>query len=171
MTGGMGGGMGGGWGYGSGSGSGSGSSDQRQGLSGGEWQRIALARAFMRANEPEVDLLVFDEPVSLDSIPGPDSLAFPHFLHFAFALIIFRIFVRILSDPSAPKQTSSLDAHAQNQIFETIAKISKTPSGDKRKTVVYITHRLSTARRADKVAMMDNGVSSLSDRSFIEHWR
>ena len=61
MTGGMGfGGMGGGWGYGSGSGS----SDQRQGLSGGEWQRIALARAFMRANEPEVDLLVFDEPVS-----------------------------------------------------------------------------------------------------------
>ncbi|KAF6762807.1 P-loop containing nucleoside triphosphate hydrolase protein [Ephemerocybe angulata] len=88
---------------------------QRQGLSGGEWQRIALARAFMRANEPEVDLLVFDEP------------------------------------------TSSLDAHAQNQIFETIGKISKTPSGDRRKTVIYITHRLSTARRADKVAMMDKG--------------
>ncbi|RXW25768.1 hypothetical protein EST38_g57 [Candolleomyces aberdarensis] len=94
------------------------SASQRYGLSGGEWQRIALARAFMRANEPEVDLLVFDEP------------------------------------------TSSLDAHAQNQIFETINKISKTPSGDRRKTVIYITHRLSTARRADKVAMMDNGTIS-----------
>jgi len=56
-------------------------------------------------------------------------------------------------------QTSSLDAHAQNQIFETIAKISKSPTGDRKKTVIYITHRLSTARRADKVAMMDNGVS------------
>lgn len=28
-----------------------------------QWQRIALARAFMRANEPDVDLLLFDEPV------------------------------------------------------------------------------------------------------------
>jgi len=28
-----------------------------------QWQRIALARAFMRANEPNVDLLLFDEPV------------------------------------------------------------------------------------------------------------
>jgi ABC-type multidrug transport system fused ATPase/permease subunit len=34
------------------------------GLSGGEWQRIAISRAFMRAHRPEVDLLVFDEPVS-----------------------------------------------------------------------------------------------------------
>ncbi|TFK29234.1 P-loop containing nucleoside triphosphate hydrolase protein [Coprinopsis marcescibilis] len=93
-------------------------SPQRHGLSGGEWQRIALARAFMRANEPEVELLIFDEP------------------------------------------TSSLDAHAQNQIFDTIAKISKTPSGDKRKSVIFITHRLSTARRADKVAMMENGTIS-----------
>ncbi|KIK08482.1 hypothetical protein K443DRAFT_672501 [Laccaria amethystina LaAM-08-1] len=91
---------------------------QRHGLSGGEWQRIALARAFMRANEPNVDLLLFDEP------------------------------------------TSSLDAHAQNQIFDTITKISRTPSGKRRKTVIFITHRLSTARRADKVAMMENGTIS-----------
>ncbi|KAG6850050.1 hypothetical protein H0H93_001866 [Arthromyces matolae] len=34
----------------------------QSGLSGGEWQRIAIARAFMRANQPEVDLLLFDEP-------------------------------------------------------------------------------------------------------------
>ncbi|KAF8165071.1 P-loop containing nucleoside triphosphate hydrolase protein [Crassisporium funariophilum] len=88
---------------------------QRHGLSGGEWQRIALARAFMRANEPEVDLLLFDEP------------------------------------------TSALDAHAQNQIFDTLDQISRTPSGERKKTVIFITHRLSTARRADKVAMMESG--------------
>lgn len=28
-----------------------------------QWQRIGIARAFMRANDPEIDLLVFDEPV------------------------------------------------------------------------------------------------------------
>ncbi|THV05432.1 P-loop containing nucleoside triphosphate hydrolase protein [Dendrothele bispora CBS 962.96] len=90
--------------------------DQVHGLSGGEWQRIAIARAFMRANDPEIDLLVFDEP------------------------------------------TSSLDAHAQNQIFNTINRISRhRDDGTRLKTVVFITHRLSTARRADKVAMMENG--------------
>ncbi|GLB33489.1 putative P-loop containing nucleoside triphosphate hydrolase protein [Lyophyllum shimeji] len=88
------------------------------GLSGGEWQRIAIARAFMRASQPEVDLLLFDEP------------------------------------------TSSLDAHAQNQIFDTIQKISTSPFGKKTKSVIFITHRLSTARRADKVAMMENGTIS-----------
>ncbi|KAG6833842.1 hypothetical protein H0H87_011776 [Tephrocybe sp. NHM501043] len=87
------------------------------GLSGGEWQRIAIARAFMRANQPEIDLLLFDEP------------------------------------------TSSLDAMAQNQIFNTIEKISRSPSGKRTKSVIFITHRLSTARRADKVAMMENGVT------------
>ena len=28
-----------------------------------QWQRIALARAFMRAHQPEVHFLLFDEPV------------------------------------------------------------------------------------------------------------
>lgn len=66
-------------------GSGYGFSRTRHGLSGGEvctvrsiayclalaslslcesqWQRIAISRAFMRAHRPEVELLVFDEPV------------------------------------------------------------------------------------------------------------
>ncbi|KAH0839627.1 P-loop containing nucleoside triphosphate hydrolase protein [Lanmaoa asiatica] len=91
------------------------SSRQHHGLSGGEWQRIAISRAFMRADRPEVDLLLFDEP------------------------------------------TSSLDAHAQNKIFDTIHRISGSPSGDKTKTVIFITHRLSTARHADKIAMMERG--------------
>ncbi|KAJ7122754.1 P-loop containing nucleoside triphosphate hydrolase protein [Mycena epipterygia] len=99
--------------------SGSSASSRQHGLSGGEWQRISIARAFMRANEPQVDLLLFDEP------------------------------------------TSSLDAHAQNRIFDTIERISRSPTtGERTKSVIFITHRLSTARRADKVAMMENGTIS-----------
>ena len=30
-----------------------------------QWQRIAISRAFMRADRPEVGLLLFDEPVSM----------------------------------------------------------------------------------------------------------
>ncbi|KAH9938578.1 P-loop containing nucleoside triphosphate hydrolase protein [Fomitopsis serialis] len=85
------------------------------GLSGGEWQRVAISRAFMRANRPEVELLVFDEP------------------------------------------TSSLDAHAQKRIFDSIEKITRSASNERKKSVIFITHRLSTARRADKIAMMENG--------------
>lgn len=91
------------------------SSRLQHGLSGGEWQRIAISRAFMRADRPEVDLLLFDEP------------------------------------------TSSLDGCAQNKIFDTIDKVSRSPQGERLKTVIFITHRLSTARRADKIAMMENG--------------
>ncbi|KAL4082007.1 P-loop containing nucleoside triphosphate hydrolase protein [Scleroderma yunnanense] len=91
------------------------SSRQHYGLSGGEWQRIAISRAFMRADRPEVGLLLFDEP------------------------------------------TSSLDGHAQNKIFDTIDEVSHSPSGKRIKTVIFITHRLSTARRADKIAMMEQG--------------
>ncbi|PCH41253.1 nucleoside triphosphate hydrolase protein [Wolfiporia cocos MD-104 SS10] len=88
---------------------------QHHGLSGGEWQRIALSRAFMRARRPEIDLILFDEP------------------------------------------TSSLDAHAQNWIFESLEKCSHSPEGKPTKTVIFITHRLATARRADRIAMMENG--------------
>ncbi|KAJ7781572.1 P-loop containing nucleoside triphosphate hydrolase protein [Mycena metata] len=97
---------------------GSAPSSRQHGLSGGEWQRLSIARAFMRAHEPQVDLLLFDEP------------------------------------------TSSLDAHAQNQIFDTIDKISRSPTGERIKSCIFITHRLSTARRADKVVMMQNGTIS-----------
>ncbi|EKM59342.1 uncharacterized protein PHACADRAFT_85750 [Phanerochaete carnosa HHB-10118-sp] len=86
-----------------------------QGLSGGEWQRIAISRAFMRAQRPEVELLLLDEP------------------------------------------TASLDAHAQNRVFETVDELARSDAGERTKTVVFITHRLSTARRADKIAMMERG--------------
>ena len=30
-----------------------------------QWQRIAISRAFMRAQRPEVELILLDEPVSV----------------------------------------------------------------------------------------------------------
>lgn len=86
----------------------------------------------MRADRPEVDLLVFDEPASGSPV------------------CVHRL--------SHPLQTSSLDAHAQNNTVDTIQRISASPSGHRSKTVIFITHRLSTARRADKIAMMERGV-------------
>jgi len=57
--------------------------------------------------------------------------------------------------------TSALDAHAQNKIFQTIDSIARGPGADgnaaRVKTVLFITHRLSVARRADKIAMMEHG--------------
>ncbi|KAH9482951.1 Subtilin transport ATP-binding protein SpaT [Psilocybe cubensis] len=92
-----------------------GESSKRHDLSGGEWQKVALARAFMRAKEPGVDLLIFDEP------------------------------------------TSSLDALAQSHITATLKSISRTPTGERTKTIIYITHSVATARGADKIAMMKDG--------------
>jgi ABC-type multidrug transport system fused ATPase/permease subunit len=39
-------------------------------------------------------------------------------------------------------------------VFDEIERIAR---GDRRKTVIFITHRLATARRADKILMLDNG--------------
>lgn len=97
----------------------------------------------MRADRPEVDLLLFDEPVSLYC----DTFLFP---------------LNLISEV----QTSSLDGCVQNKIFDAIDAISCSPQGEKTKTVIFITHRLSTARRADKIAMMENGVSRLLRRKY-----
>jgi len=63
------------------------------------------------------------------------------------------------------EQTSALDAHAQNKIFQTIDSLARGPGADgkapKVKTVLFITHRLSVARRADKIAMMEHGVCQI----------
>jgi len=53
--------------------------------------------------------------------------------------------------------TSALDAQAQAHVFDAIEACSRDARGARCKTVVFITHRLSTARRADKVAMMERG--------------
>jgi ABC-type multidrug transport system fused ATPase/permease subunit len=47
---------------------------------------------------------------------------------------------------------SALDAAAQNELFEKITNgcITTTNGQTRKKTVIYVTHRLSTVRKADK---------------------
>ncbi|WAL68511.1 ABC transporter ATP-binding protein [Amycolatopsis cynarae] len=76
-----------------------------QDLSGGQWQRIAIARAFYR----DAELMIFDEP------------------------------------------SSALDARAEHALFE---RIRQHADG---RTVVLITHRLSSVRHADRVYVLESG--------------
>src|SRR5487761_1756069 len=74
-------------------------------LSGGEWQKVALARAFMR----DAKILLLDEP------------------------------------------TSALDAQAEYDLFERLRSLTRG------RTAVYISHRFSTVRRADRIVFLENG--------------
>jgi ATP-binding cassette, subfamily B, bacterial len=74
-------------------------------LSGGEWQKVALARAFMR----DAEILVLDEP------------------------------------------TASLDARAEYEIF---ARMKQLTEG---KMAVFISHRFSTVRLADRIFVLEGG--------------
>jgi ATP-binding cassette, subfamily B, bacterial len=75
-------------------------------LSGGQWQKIALARAFMR-NAP---ILILDEP------------------------------------------TSALDAQAEYDIFTRFRSLTES------KTAIFISHRFSTVRLADRIFVIEQGV-------------
>jgi ATP-binding cassette subfamily B protein len=74
-------------------------------LSGGEWQKIALSRAFMR----DARILVLDEP------------------------------------------TSALDAQAEYELF---ARLQRLAAG---RTAIYISHRFSTVRQADRILFLEHG--------------
>jgi ATP-binding cassette subfamily B protein len=74
-------------------------------LSGGEWQKIALARAFMR----DARILVLDEP------------------------------------------TSALDAQAEYEVFTKFRELTRG------KTAVFISHRFSTVRLADRIFVIESG--------------
>jgi ATP-binding cassette subfamily B protein len=74
-------------------------------LSGGQWQKIALARAFVR----DAPLLVLDEP------------------------------------------TAALDARAEHDLFERLDRLAEG------RTTVYVSHRFSTVRRADRILVLDEG--------------
>jgi len=54
--------------------------------------------------------------------------------------------------------SSALDAAAQNDLFERLTKGNRSPTGDQESTTIFVTHRLSTVKRAHKVAMFENGV-------------
>ena len=73
-------------------------------LSGGQWQRLALARNFYR-NSP---IIILDEP------------------------------------------TSAIDALAESRVFKRLLS-------DKTKTVITISHRLTTVEKADIIYMFENG--------------
>lgn len=74
-------------------------------LSGGQWQKIAISRTYLR----NADLLMLDEP------------------------------------------TSALDAEAEYDIYERFAEISKD------RATILISHRFSTVRMADKIAVIEEG--------------
>ncbi len=74
-------------------------------LSGGEWQKVALARAFMR----DAQILILDEP------------------------------------------TAALDARAEHDLF---ARLRTLTEG---KMALYISHRFSTVRMADRILVLEHG--------------
>ncbi len=75
-------------------------------LSGGQWQKIALSRAFMRTR---ADILVLDEP------------------------------------------TAAMDAQAEAEVFEHFQKLAHE------RITILISHRFSTVRMADQIAVLDEG--------------
>src|SRR5579872_41817 len=74
-------------------------------LSGGEWQKLALARAYLR----DAQLLVLDEP------------------------------------------TASLDARSECEVFQRFAELTTG------KMALFISHRFSTVRMADRIVVLENG--------------
>jgi ATP-binding cassette subfamily B protein len=74
-------------------------------LSGGEWQKVALARAYLR----DAQFLILDEP------------------------------------------TAALDARSEFEVFQ---RFSELTSG---KTALFISHRFSTVRMADRILVLENG--------------
>jgi ATP-binding cassette subfamily B protein len=74
-------------------------------LSGGEWQKLALARAYLR--DPQV--LILDEP------------------------------------------TAALDARSEFEVFQRFAELTAG------KSALFISHRFSTVRMADRIVVLQNG--------------
>ena len=74
-------------------------------LSGGEWQKVALARAYLR----NAEVLILDEP------------------------------------------TAALDARSEFEVFERFAELTLG------KMALFISHRFSTVRMADRIIVLENG--------------
>jgi ATP-binding cassette subfamily B protein len=75
-------------------------------LSAGQWQKLAVARAFMRE---EAEVLILDEP------------------------------------------TASIDAEAEHELFERFRQLAAD------RTAIVISHRFSTVRMADRIAVLHGG--------------
>ena len=87
-------------------------------LSGGEWQKVALARAYLR----DAQLLILDEP------------------------------------------TSALDARSEYEVFQRFAELTAG------KMAVFISHRFSTVRMADRIVVLENGrIAEEGDHESLTH--
>ncbi|MGB8064587.1 MAG: ABC transporter ATP-binding protein [Candidatus Sulfotelmatobacter sp.] len=87
-------------------------------LSGGEWQKVALARAYLR----DAQVLILDEP------------------------------------------TSALDARSEYEVFQRFAELT---SG---KMAIFISHRFSTVRMADRIVVLENGrIAEEGDHEALTH--
>ncbi len=87
-------------------------------LSGGEWQKIALARAYLR----DAQLLILDEP------------------------------------------TAALDAQSEFEVFRRFAELTTG------KMALFISHRFSTVRMADRIIVLENGrIAEDGDHEQLTH--
>jgi ATP-binding cassette subfamily B protein len=80
-------------------------------LSGGQWQKLAIARAAYRGRE----LIILDEP------------------------------------------TSNLDPLAEADIFQKYMALADSAETAEKKTVIFVTHRISVASLADRIVVFANG--------------
>jgi ATP-binding cassette, subfamily B, bacterial len=87
-------------------------------LSGGQWQKVAIARALVREH---ADFLVLDEP------------------------------------------TSALDAESESRLFDQLRRSGKT--------IILITHRLSSLRATDKVVVLERGRQLAADSQPVSRER
>jgi ATP-binding cassette, subfamily B, bacterial len=87
-------------------------------LSGGEWQKVALARAYLR----DAQVLILDEP------------------------------------------TSALDARSEYEVFQRFAELTAG------KMALFISHRFSTVRMADRIVVLENGrIAEEGDHDALTH--
>ncbi|HUO25306.1 MAG TPA: ABC transporter ATP-binding protein [Candidatus Aquilonibacter sp.] len=87
-------------------------------LSGGEWQKVALARAYLR----EAQVLILDEP------------------------------------------TAALDARSEYEVFQRFAELTAG------KMALFISHRFSTVRMADRIVVLENGrIAEDGDHEQLTH--
>ena len=86
-----------------------------------------------------------------------------------------------LSDGSYSEPSASLDPKAEQALFKRVHALSSGEDG-KRTTTIFISHRIQTVRRADKIIVVENGVSRshftsgckpklMSPPSCLDHYR
>jgi ATP-binding cassette subfamily B protein len=111
--------------------------DEGAELSGGEWQKIALARAFMRtAGGVATGDPVPGNPVIADPVAGAGT---PTAGAGEAQLLI-------LDEP-----TAALDAQAEDDVYARFAELTRG------RATLLISHRLSTVRSADCILVLDGG--------------